>query len=74
MSKSKEKKSSKPSKSAKAVVQTKAYSEIIVDLVKEASVLLETAPKTLEVRGATKKLRIALNALVVAGKFAEVKE
>lgn len=61
-------------KPSKAEVVKEAYSEQIISLVQKASVLLETAPKTLEVRGATKKLRIALNALIAAGKFAEVKE
>ena len=61
-------------KPSKAEVVKEAYSEQIISLVQKASVLLETAPKTLEVRGATKKLRIALNALTAAGKFAEVKE
>lgn len=61
-------------KPSKVQVVKEAYSEQIITLVQKASILLERAPKTLEVRGATKKLRIALNALIAAGKFAEVKE
>ena len=68
------KKKTKEVKSAKAVVQTKAYSEQIHDMLVEAELMLDRAPKTLEIRGASKKLNIAIASLAQAGKFAEVKE
>jgi len=40
----------------------------------EAELMLDKAPKTLEIRGASKKLNIAIASLAQAGKFAEVKE
>jgi len=67
------KKKTKVAKSA-PVKTSKAYSEQIHDMLVEAELMLDKAPKTLEVRGASKKLNIAIASLAQAGKFAEVKE
>jgi hypothetical protein len=69
-----EEKPSNKKNQSKSVTDDRAYSEKILDLLKEADKMLESAPQNIEVRGGAIKLKLAIGFVSSAGKFAEIKK